>query len=103
MRIEKGERKESERALIKKAMGYTAEEVTEEFVVGDEGEEKLNKRKVARKEIPADLAAIKLALCELKPNAEFDGMSDEQLAAMREKYLLLLKQLNEGEKNGNGQ
>ena len=76
-------------ALTKKALGYTSEEVTEEYQEGD-GEITLTKRKVIKKEVPPDLSALKILLEEIaeKPITE---MSDEQLQAEKERLLTLLK------------
>ena len=76
-------------ALTKKALGYTSEEVTEEYQEGD-GEITLTKRKVIKKEVPPDMTALKILLEEIaeKPITE---MTDEQLNAEKERLLTLLK------------
>ena len=51
-------------ALTKKALGYTSEEVTEEYQEGD-GEITLTKRKVIKKEVPPDMTALKILLEEI--------------------------------------
>ena len=51
-------------ALIKKALGYDAVEVVEEYVSCDEGEIKLSKKKVTKKNVPPDLSAIKILMEE---------------------------------------
>ena len=52
-----------EQALIKKALGYDATEVVEEYV-GDGDEIKLSKKKVTTKNVPPDMSALKLLLDE---------------------------------------
>lgn len=71
-------------ALIKCATGMSADEVVEEFAVSD-GELKLVKRKVTKREIPPDIKAVKLLM---------DGkeeISDERLEEEKQKLLELLE------------
>ena len=75
-----------ERALKKKAFGYDAEEVTEEYAAAD-GEMKLVKRKVTKKNVPPDLAALKMLMEEETP---CERMSDEELRRERERLIALL-------------
>lgn len=81
-------------ALIKKALGYDAKEVVEEYVQNSEGEVQLTKRKVTTKCVPPDVQALKLLLEDdaQKPIIE---MSDEELEKEKTR---LLKLLNQGEK-----
>lgn len=79
------------RALEKRAYGYDAEEVVEEYAL-DGGEERLVKRKVTKKNVPPDLSAIRM----LMDGGAAEEMSDEELMREREKLLSLLK-----EKGGN--
>jgi hypothetical protein len=76
-------------ALIKKALGYDATEVVEEYVSGDEGEIKLTKKKVTKKNVPPDITAIKLLLGE--DNLSVEEMSDEELEKEKERLIKLLK------------
>ena len=57
-------------ALIKKAIGYFAEETIEEYQI-DEGKEVLVKKKITKKYVPADLSATKMLL-------DYFGQKDEQ-------------------------
>lgn len=50
-----------ERALEKKALGYDTEEIVEEYV-SDGAEVKLVRRKVTKKNVPPDVAALKLLM-----------------------------------------
>jgi hypothetical protein len=79
-------------ALIKKALGYDATEVVEEYVSDENGDVKLTKKKVTKKNVPPDITAIKLLLGEQTPLQE---MSDEELLAERERLIGLLKSAGE--------
>ena len=48
-------------ALLKVAVGYSVEEVTEEYAEVD-GELKLTKRKRTKKDVPPDLKAVQLSM-----------------------------------------
>lgn len=78
-------------ALLKKALGYEAKETIEEYV-SEEGEIRLTKKKVTKKNVPPDITAIKLLLGEQTPLQE---MSDEELLAERERLIGLLKSAGE--------
>lgn len=70
-------------ALFRCATGLSASETVEEFTVED-GQLKLVKRKVTKRDIPPDIKAVKLLL---------DGreeLSDEELQAERRKLQELL-------------
>lgn len=76
-------------ALIKKALGYDATEVVEEYVSGEEGEIKLTKKKVTKKNVPPDLTAIKLLMGE--DSLALSEMTDEELEKEKERLLKMLK------------
>lgn len=77
-----------ELALKKCAVGFDTGETVEEFVVQD-GELRLVKRKVTRRDIPPDIKAVKM----LMDGRRGDGdLSDEELAAERQKLLKMLKE-----------
>ncbi len=80
-------------ALTKKALGFTTEEIIEEYQESD-GEQNLSKRKVTKKEVPPDMTALKLLLDEInqKPIKE---MSDQEIMEEKSRLLLLLKSLDE--------
>ena len=76
-----------ERALIKKALGYEAREVVEEYASDEEGE-KLTKRKVTVKDVPPDLTAAKILLENFEEKARpLSSLSDAEL--QEEKMRLL--------------
>ncbi len=87
-------------ALIKKALGYDATEVIEEYVTGEEGEIKLTKKKVTKKNVPPDMTALKILLDE--GDKPLSQMTDEQLKNEKERLLKLLSSQNKkGDKLNN--
>ena len=84
------ENRESVRDALKKcAVGLSASEVVEEFAVED-GELKLIKKKVTRRDIPPDIKAVKLLLDSDDLSAATDGELEEERGR-------LLKMLKEGD------
>lgn len=82
-------------ALKKKAFGYDTEETVEEFAY-KEGEEILSKKKVTKKNVPPDIAAIKMLLEE---DVDLKEMTDEELEKEKIRLLKLLEKMNlKGEK-----
>ena len=77
-----------EQALKKCAVGFDTSETVEEFAVQD-GELRLVKRKVTRRDIPPDIKAVKMLLDGRQDVGE---LSDEELAAERERLLKMLKE-----------
>ena len=85
------EKKKLQQALMDKALGYTTQEVIEEY--GYSGDDfVLQKRKTSTKSYPPDLSALQILLSKEDINDEFLNMSDEQL---EEEKLKLLKKLKE--------
>lgn len=78
--------KKIKKALIKCATGLKSQEVVEEFTVED-GELKLVKRKVTKREIPPDIKAVKMLLDEVS-----EEVSDEALEEEKQKLLNMLKE-----------
>ena len=74
-------------AVLKVALGYSLEEITEEYDARD-GELKLVKRKETRKDIPPDLKAVRFLLSE----DDYSNLTDEELEAEK---IRLLKELKE--------
>ena len=83
-------------AVLKVALGFSLEEVTEEYDARD-GELKLVKRKETRKDVPPDLKAVKILLEE----TDYSVLSDEELETEKIKLLEQLKEENDHE-SGNG-
>ncbi len=76
-------------AVRKVALGFSVEEVTEEYGVED-GELKLLKRRETKKDVPPDLKAVKILLGD----KDYSLLSDEELEAEKQR---LLKQFKEEE------
>ena len=91
------------KALLKKAQGFYADEIIEEYVVDENGNEKLQKKKVTKKYVPADLSASKLLLDYYNEKPEnYENMSDEELDRQAER--LYKEYLNlQGNANINGE
>ena len=79
-----------EQALIKKALGYDATEVVEEYV-GDGDEIKLSKKKVTTKNVPPDMSALKFLLDESQK--QVGEMTDQELYEEKVRLLCLLKEI----------
>ena len=75
------------KAILKVALGYSLEEVTEEYGVED-GELKLVKRRETKKDVPPDLKAVKLLLEE----KAYSALSDEELEEEKRRLLAQLKE-----------
>jgi len=73
-------------ALIKCATGLSASETVEEFAVDGDGELKLVKRKITRRDIPPDIKAVKMLM------EERGELSDEELEAEKAELLKLLNE-----------
>lgn len=76
-------------ALEKCAKGFETGEVVEEFAVED-GELKLVKKKVTRRDIPPDIKAVKMLLEE----GETVRLTDDELERERERILAMIKEDN---------
>lgn len=108
--VEKLSLKKIKDALVKKAVGYNTDEIVEEYVVDDKNNEKLLKKKITRKFVPADLSATKLLLDYFSTKTEeYDGLSeielDQEALKLFKEYqdlagIDILSELK-GEKNGN--
>ncbi len=84
------DKKDLQQALIKKALGYDATEVVEEYV-GDGEEIKLSKKKVTTKNVPPDMSALKFLLDETQK--EVSEMTDQELYDEKVRLLCLLKEI----------
>ena len=81
-----------EKALLKKALGYNTSEIIEEYVIDEDGNEKLSKRKVTKKHISPDIPAPKVLLEHYSDieNSMYENMSDEELKKEKIKIIKLL-------------
>ena len=73
-------------ALRKRALGFETDEVVEEYGF-NEGEAVLLKRKISKKVVPPDIQAAKMLMEE---QGGLRTLTDEQLAAEKERLLRLL-------------
>lgn len=78
--------------LLKRAMGYTVEEIVEEYA-GDERGGELIKRKVTTKPVPPDVTALKTYIELSKQDDGYASMSDNELELEKERLVneLMLK------------
>ena len=74
-------------ALKRCAVGFETGEVVEEFAV-ENGELKLVKKKVTRRDIPPDIKAVKMLL----EGESYSHLSDEQLEIERQRLIEILKE-----------
>ena len=84
--------KKLKEALLNKALGYTTQEVIEEY--GYSGDDfVLQKRKTSTKSHPPDLSALQLLLDkEVNEDNEIESMTDEELRKEKERLIKLLKE-----------
>ncbi len=88
-------RKSLEKALLKKALGYSFDEIIEEYTLNKNGELKLAKRKVTKTFVPPDIPAAKVLLESGVTENQFSNMTKEELLAEKQR---LLKELAESQK-----
>jgi hypothetical protein len=86
------------KALFKKALGYSENEIIEEYSVDEDGKTSLAKKKVTKKHYAPDISAVKLLLEKYYKTYEEKVIefSDGQLLKEKQQLEKLLK----GEKNG---
>ena len=77
------------KALEKRAFGYDATEVTEEYQDDGEGGVKLTKRKVVKKNVPPDVSAAKLLIEIDGDKGDLSKLTDEELEEERQRLLNL--------------
>ena len=76
-------------ALLKKALGFDAKEVVEEYALSEEGEVKLSKKKITTKCVPPDVSALKMLL---ERDAPLSMLTDEELETEKMRLLEILRQ-----------
>ena len=86
------------KALLKKALGYSASDVVEEYSVED-GKEKLAKKKVTKKHYSPDISAVKVLLERYYKTYEDKilDMSDQELELERARLKKILKGDSDGD------
>ena len=82
-------------ALLKKALGYDCTETVEEYV-SEEGEIRLTKKKITKKNVPPDMSALKILLEE--STIPVTEMSDEELNEEKMRLIKILAEENVKEK-----
>ena len=90
--------KKLKKAIIRRALGYDADEVVEEYSYDEEGKPKLSKKRVTKKHYAPDISAMKI-LIERYGNLsreEIELMSDEELRAERNRLIKLLEEEDYG-------
>ena len=87
------------KALLKKALGYNADEVVCEYVLDEDGQAKLSKKKVTRKHYAPDISAVKVLLEQYHGDYanEVLNMTDEELEIEKKRLLNLLKEEDSGD------
>ena len=86
--------KKLKKALIKRALGYDADEIVAEYSFDEDGKAKLSKKKITTKHFAPDISAMKIFL-ERYGNLskeEIELMSDEELKAERIRLIKLLEE-----------
>ena len=81
--------KKIQSALLKRAVGYDLTESVEEFIISDEGEYKLSKKKVTTKCVPPDVSALKMLMDLAAPLSAY---TDEELEAEKQRLMDILGQ-----------
>ena len=79
------------KALLKKALGYSADEIVEEYTVDEDGTERLSKKKITKKYISPDIPAAKVLLEMSGDESKYENMTEEQLKKEKIKLIQLLK------------
>ena len=83
--------KKIKKALLDKALGYTTQEIIEEYgISGDEFV--LQKRKTSTKSYPPDLSALQLLLDEQGEDDKYSKLSNEELEKEKIRLIKLLKE-----------
>ncbi|MBR1867944.1 MAG: hypothetical protein IJ800_05130 [Clostridia bacterium] len=98
--MEEKTKKKIEKALIKRAVGYDAEETIEEFSSDENGEQRLLKRKVTTKNFPPDVQAAKLLL-DMDEGEDFLSLSDDELENERKRLYKILEDIKKDDRKKN--
>lgn len=80
--------KEVKAALVKKALGFDATEIVEEYVSDEQGDIRLSRKKVTTKNVPPDVTALKMLLED--DAAPVIKMTDDELEEEKARLLELL-------------
>lgn len=94
--MESREARKIERALKRKAFGYTVQERVSDYEIEDRRVVEV-KRRVHAKHVPGDLAALKLLL-ERERKRELSELSEEELGAELNRLLARLGEMDRKER-----
>lgn len=88
-----------EDALLKKALGYDCDEIVEEYVIDEDGQPKLSKKKVTKKHISPDIPAAKVLLEHFSSleQSKYENMTEQELRQEKINLIKLLKKEGENE------
>lgn len=98
--MEKNDEENLEKALMKKAVGFSHDEVIEEYSIDEEGDVKLIKKKVTKKFSPPDIPAIKLLLDNFNKQIPLESMTDDELKSEKKRLLKELEKLKKEKNDG---
>ncbi len=79
---------------MRRAEGYTTKEVVKEFVVDEDGQSRVVKKKEHSKYVPPDMSAIKAFIEINGQKNEFTTMSDDELEQERQRLIAELDKSN---------
>ena len=81
------------KALMKKALGYDANDIVEEYVIDEDGGTKSSKKKITKKHYSPDISAVKVLLERYYKTYEEKvlDMTDESLQKEKTRLEKLLK------------
>ena len=88
-------------ALIKKAVGFSHDEVIEEYSIDENGDKKLVKKKITKKFSPPDIPAIKILLDNFNDTQDLEEMTDQQLQQEKLRLLKELEKIKKEKKDAN--
>jgi len=96
--IDEKDAEKLEKSLFKKAIGYSVDEIVEEYANGENDENlRLIKRKITKKHIPPDISAAKTLLDTVDDRFEdLKSLSDEELMKKRDELLKIISQGGSG-------
>lgn len=99
--MENNEKQNIEKALIKKAIGFSHDEIIEEYSVDEGGDVKLVKKKVTKKFSPPDIPAIKLLLDNFDNQIPLAQMTEQQLKQEKNRLLKELEKIKKEKSDDN--
>ncbi len=89
------------KTLLQKAKGYTQDEITSEYQIGEDGDRRLVKEKVVTKYYAPDTTALKTYMELKRGDDDIERMTDEELydEVERLSIKILKRRKNEKAKN----